>query len=492
MPIIFHHTAILIGLHSVLKKGLVWHRQNFCCILILTLSAPSFFIPLRAKWDNVGLTDSEFKSALEQYANALKVLKDELAALKTEKSKPRPQPWLADEICLDVFIARDKIQEYLAAKESSIQKCLPELSQLDKQLREQIFTIAQTFPLAEWRRILDPPPSAWWWQGEAPEVTDPWNRLDWLCEVLTIPVLTVNFALVVSISSRFLAWGPDALGAFAVIGQSVVAMLSAGAPLTRAGQKIIEQRLRIWRLPKSLWHQVKLMMAVMALFSLLGLQASLPNIAKFYVQRGIAARRKLQTNSALAEYKRAIALDPTNLEAHYRSSVIYEDLQDFTKANSEYRIAMLGGCVEAINNLGRLYIVEKGDAATAASLLARAHTMVQNRADASGCTQADVDLLKYSVSKNLGWAKFIQARYTEARGYLEEAIFLDPERAAPYCLLAQVIESSANEADANTEEIHPDALLAWESCLDYANTLRIEEDEWLNMAEQRLEKTLSD
>ena len=426
-------------------------------------------------------TDSEFNSALKKYTRALKVLKDELAAFEQKKSNQKSGTELSAEICLDVFIARDEIQRYLRDRDPSIRKFLPELSQLDKQLKEQIATIEKRFPLAEWRKILDPPTSAWWWQGEAPDIIHPWDRLDWLWELLTIPTLTINFALVVSISSRFLAGGPDALGAIAVVGQSVVAMLAAGAPLTQAGQKIIEQVLEKLGLPKYLWHEAKLGIAILAFLSLFGLQNSLPNIARIYLKRGITAKDKFPT-SALADYKRAIELDPNNMEAHYRLGAIYEELLEFDKANSEYRIAMLGGCVEAYNNLGRLYIVEEGDAAKAAVLLTRA----QNKVDDFRCTSdTDVKSLSYSLLKNLGWARFIQKRHTEARNYLEEAIKLNPEKAAPYCLLAQVIEEERDES-------HIDALTAWESCLDYANRLSLEEDKWLYMAEQRRKKASSD
>lgn len=453
----------------------------------------------------------EFKDALAQYEGALARLEDELRqwrlylliigfllkrcdriaefpflykfinAVGPQEANQSVEELLSDEICLDVFIARDQLQNYLSEQDPSYSKFLPQLSQLDQRLKKQIKAISQMFPLSEWRKLRTISDVAWWWQGEDPDVVHPWDRLDWLWEALTIPTLTINFALVVSISSRFLAGGPDAFGAIAIVGQSVVAMLAAGAPLTQTGQKIIDQGLQACGLPKYLWHEAKLGIAVATLLSLLGLQTSLPGIARFYVKRGLEERYdKYQATAALKDYKRAIELDPNNMEAHYRLGAIYEDLLDFSQADSEYRVAILGGCLEAINNLSRLYILED-NADDAAAVLSKV-----GRQNAKPCTNVDSDSLEYALSKNLGWARFKQERYVEARNALEAAIELRSDQSAPYCLLAQVIE------DESEDESNAEALKAWSKCLDFALDPLPEEDEWLYEAEQRLNKSQSD
>ena len=42
--------------------------------------------------------------------------------------------------------------------------------------------------------------------------------------------------------------------------------------------------------------------------------------------------------------------------------------------------------------------------------------------------------------KNLGWAKFEQKKYSEAKQYLEKAKELDIQRTSTHCLLAKVQE----------------------------------------------------
>ncbi|NEQ48390.1 MAG: tetratricopeptide repeat protein [Leptolyngbya sp. SIOISBB] len=373
-------------------------------------------------------------------------------------------------------------EQSLAAKQA-----LPKLSSLDDRLRQQSQVIAQMVPLEQWREIVAPLDSAWWWQLEK---VHPWAKLDWLWKLLTVPILTLNFALVVAISSRFLAGGPDAIGAFAVLGQSLVAMFAAGAPLTKSGQQIIERSLKALRLPKYLWYEAKLAIAVIIFLALLGFQSSLPTISASYVRRGTAAQSAQQTTSAAAQYQRAIKLNPNNMEAHFRLGTVYEDLLDIDQAREEYRIAMLGGCIEAYNNLARLYIVNDQDYVAARTLLRQGQSQLENRdsTEVTYCSQAAQDnlvALEYTFFTNLGWAHLRLDNLPDSESQLREAIKLNEEGAAPHCLLAQVLERQ-EEKDLRA------AIPEWNKCFEYARTLNPDEEQWLDMAQQRLSQWESD
>ena len=141
---------------------------------------------------------------------------------------------------------------------------------------------------------------------------------------------------------------------------------------------------------------------------------------------------------------------------------------------------MLGGCIEANNNLGRLYIVEDQDYATAAALLIEGRNQLEEWSDDALCTNVEPSIIRYSLLKNLGWARLKQERHAEAEGYLQEAITLDNQLAAAYCLLAQVLEREDQMAQAQS---------TWSACLAFGIESNPDEDRWIYMAQQRLEST---
>lgn len=183
-----------------------------------------------------------------------------------------------------------------------------------------------------------------------------------------------------------------------------------------------------------------------------------------YNDRAVENYLAAQLPQALSDFSKALELDPNFAETHYNLGSLYEDLHDFERAATEYRLAMLGGLAAAYNNLARLYILQK-DYASAVDLLLK------------GLKLAEHDAEKYALRKNLGWARLGQNRYREAKAELMTAIDLDGEQAPAYGLLAQVLEQLGEKAE---------ALVAWENCLRYASSYRPDEDAWIDLARQRL------
>lgn len=167
---------------------------------------------------------------------------------------------------------------------------------------------------------------------------------------------------------------------------------------------------------------------------------------------------------AVSDFTKALQLDPNFAETHYNLGSLYEDMRDFDRARSEYRLAMLGGLAAAYNNQARLYILEN-DYTAAVDLLLK------------GLMLAEHDAEKYALHKNLGWARLGQGRYAEAKADLLTAIDLDREKAPAYGLLAQALEGLEERVE---------ALIAWENCLRYASSYRPDEDTWIDLARQRL------
>lgn len=187
---------------------------------------------------------------------------------------------------------------------------------------------------------------------------------------------------------------------------------------------------------------------------------------EIYNDRGLVHYLAERLPQAVSDFTKALELDPDFAETHYNLGSLYEDLRDFDRARSEYRLAMLGGLTAAYNNLARLYILEK-DYAAAVDLLLKGLKVAEYKAE------------KYALRKNLGWARLGQGRYAEAKAELLTAIDLDRKQASAYGLLAQALEGLGEEVE---------SLVAWENCLRYASSYRPDEDTWIDLARQRLTK----
>lgn len=194
---------------------------------------------------------------------------------------------------------------------------------------------------------------------------------------------------------------------------------------------------------------------------------SLPNsqqTPEIYNDRGVENYLNYQLPEAVSDLSKSLQLDPNFAETHYNLGLIYEDLQDFDRAGSEYRLAMLGGLAAAYNNLARLHILNE-DYAAAVDLLFK------------GLKLAEYEAENYALRKNLGWARLGQGRYAEAKAELMIAIDLDGKKASAYGLLAQALEELGEKTE---------ALLAWENCLKYASSYQRDEDTLIDLARQRL------
>jgi serine/threonine protein kinase len=133
---------------------------------------------------------------------------------------------------------------------------------------------------------------------------------------------------------------------------------------------------------------------------------------------------------AKSSFTRAIQLDPGGWMPRYNLAVLEEDFGNISTAKTLYRESIMashGDAVHPANNLARLEILD-GNAVEAIKLLANLRPQIRAH--------------RWSIAKNLGWAYFISKDYTRAQSYLQESIEIDSSWADPYCLLAQLHDSS--------------------------------------------------
>ena len=382
-----------------------------------------------------------------------------------------PKNSLSKEKALEILSARDALQKVLKTQEPVAVDILSEVMELDLRLKQNAGRILKVLNLPECRESLPAPPKDWWWHLDSKEV-------NWLIRGLTVITWTGSLGLLANIASRFLSGGVGVLGAAAVVFPSFLTLLEARSELTEAGREGLEKLITKLGIPQYYREEAKFTPLLALSGLLLGFWFALPLISQAYNDRGEKNYQQGQLGAAEENYLRAIALNPDNIYAHHNLGNLYEELQQFDKARTEYLIAVKGDVPEAYNNLARL-LIKKKEYPEAVALL--------NQGLLQAGTQDSFPEDKYNLFKNLGWARFQQGRDTEAEQALKTAtgIASNPEVAqylqnqgSAHCLLAQVLERQKK----------PGAIQQWQQCCWLGSTLNPDEDTWLHLAQKKLQE----
>ena len=393
---------------------------------------------------------------LVRYRKALEYLELSNTSLSTQQA-------------LEILYARDTLQDVLKTQGQVSPEIHQQVTQLDLRLKHKAGRILRVLNLSEYRESLPEPPQDWWWHLDSKQV-------NWLIRGLTVITWTGSLGLLANIASRFLSGGVGVLGVAAVVFPSFLTLLQAKSELTEAGREGFDKLIAKLGISQNCREEAKLG-SLLALFGLLlGFWFALPLISIAYNQEGKKNYEQGQLGTAEENYLRAIALNPDNVDAHYNLGNLYEDLQEFDKARTEYLIAVQGDVPEAYNNLARLFI-QKKEYPQAVALL--------NQGLLQAGKQDSFPEVKYNLFKNLGWARFQQGRDPEAQQALQAAtgIASNPEvaqyirnRGSAHCLLAQVLE----------RQKQPSAIQQWQQCCQLGSTINPDEDTWLHLAHKKL------
>jgi len=371
---------------------------------------------------------------------------------------------------LEILAARDELQRVLTNEPSIPPDLLSQIYDLDAKLKGKADKINRAIALADYRESLPEQPQDWWWQLDS-------KNANLLLKGLAVLTWTGSLGLLANIASRFLSGGIGVVGASAIFFPSFLTMLQARSELTEAGQQQFEKTLIQLGVPHQYREAIKFLTLLMLFSFLLGFWFLIPTISEIYNQQGLRSAKNGNLGTAQENYQRSIALNPDNVSAHYNLGNLYEDLQEFDKAKTEYLIAVQGNVPEAYNNLGRLFIQQKK--------YPEAVSLIQQGLLLAGKTEGPTEV-KYNLFKNLGWARFEQNRNLEAWQALQVAtgIAKNPEIApyianpgSSYCLLAQVLDRQKRPAIAE-----------WQKCNELGSTLNPDEDTWLNLSYQKLQE----
>ena len=408
---------------------------------------------------------------------------------------------LTKEEFLEILLTRDAIRKVLSKIKPSASVIL-KLEKLDSKLKQNAEGLIQFIDLAQYRENFSKSPDAWWWyldihSEEKERKSHPWNRFDWLLRGIRVLVWTGNLALLGTLAALFLSSGSGFWGAVAIAFPSILSLLQAQSELTETGKKGFDRLLEKLKIPQHFHEEAKLVSSLLMTGLLLGIWLKLPSISDGYKREGkqLQARQKI----ALAEekYLKAIELDPDNLDAHYKLATLYEELQDFDKAKKQYLIAAKGGYLDAYNNLAYWYIREnKNDEAVellnqGLKILAKKES---NFEQLTVTEKLNFQTQKYSLYKNLGWARFNQERDEDAIPYLRTAINIAKEPkyqkyirnpGAAFCLYAQVLQKEDKQFS-QAKQYWQQCRQLIESRLAAGETINPEEDRWLYEAKQQL------
>lgn len=357
----------------------------------------------------------------------------------------------------------------LIEKDYSLKKLITRDNKRNKKTKSESppreFTPAIQLP--EWRVSVNPQEKSWWWFLEK-EIPQP--NSDWAWRIASISCWTFSLTLFGDITPRFLIGRPDLFSSFVVSIQSVFTLLAGGSLLTQEGRKALTKIIHR-RFPRQFWSKASMFPSLGLMLLLTLFRISLPLIASWYNHRGWQSYEQGKLLKAESDYQRAIALNPDHIKAQFNLGRLYEDLQEFKQAGTQYKIAFKQEYLPAWNNIARLYILDK-KYSEAEQLLLHLQLRYFDKMD---------NQTKSAFWKNLGWVKWKQENYQEAKDNLEQAIALNTDSeqwAAPHCLLAQVLEELNEQLT---------ALDQWETCLIDHSIYDPDELKWGTIAAERLE-----
>jgi tetratricopeptide (TPR) repeat protein len=184
---------------------------------------------------------------------------------------------------------------------------------------------------------------------------------------LTIAGLTAVAAYMTTFVQLFSTGGITFAESFGLLGQGGL-LLAVIHTLHNTGQEKIKNLLKKLNISPQFHSQATLGITAMLLLASVGVNNSLPQIAKGNYREGEKLYQVGYLEKAQAQYEQAAKIDSNNSDFQIALGKIYESLGDLKEASTHYKVAVKRGTHRAFNNLGRVYISQK-DSITAEALL---------------------------------------------------------------------------------------------------------------------------
>ncbi|MEA5535850.1 tetratricopeptide repeat protein [Crocosphaera sp. XPORK-15E] len=428
-------------------------------------------------------TPAPLQVALKRYKTALNPLETSNISLNKEQ-------------ILEILAARDALQKQLEAEAKISINMWSKLIEQDTRLKQKTYKITQVIDLAEYRESLPISEEAWWWYLDSRESLHPCNRFDWLFRVGKLVFLGVNFTLIGTIATRFFSGGSGLVEIGGFIFSTFISLLQVENALTKARSHGFVKIMNFFKIPEHWYEEIQFSVTFIIFGLLLSILLNFSFFSDVYNKEG--KRFQDSHNLVLAEknYLKAIELDGDNVDAHYKLGTLYEELQDINNAKKQYLIAAKAGYLDAYNNLAYWYIRENKNA-EAVELLTTATNLLAEQDKQSDQLTTDkkrnLEVQKYSIYKNLGWARFKQNRYKDAIPNLLIAKNIADNKdyqpyirnpGAAYCIYAQLLQKQDKQSSEAKENWLQCRQLI-ESRLAAGESINAEEDQWLYEAKRK-------
>jgi len=363
------------------------------------------------------LTDSQ-QDNLTNNLEIERKFQDFAIALSALQSNPQA----SQEMILKALIARDYLQKALSNEDVKSVELLTKLSVLDEQLMRLGEAIATGLHLPQWRKILHPPETNWWWFFEVVKpIAKPegWDQLDWLFNLLTILCLTGTVSFVSKIIPIIFAGGMSLFESVGLLGPSGMVALVLSSMGGGQGQKKLQEAMAKLGISPKFQSEVTFVIAFL-LFT--GAYFFSENLPKYYFKHYISEGERLYKDGKLPEardnFNHALGIkdqDPTDIGKVYVGiGLLEESLGNNVEAVKSYTHALELGNYAVLNNLGRVKISQNELDAAEMYL-----NVGLQRVDAN-----DINI-RYQLHRNLGWVNLEKKRYAMAEMNLVQAIEFD-------------------------------------------------------------------
>jgi tetratricopeptide (TPR) repeat protein len=355
-------------------------------------------------------------------------------------------------VVLTVLLARQHLAKVIAKGSHKPSDLFTEIGDLDEQLKSKagvIISCTGSKTFQRWRDLFQPTEGAWWWFLDR-RVNDAERARTIIWVLLTGFSITLIISVAADVSSRFLVGVPDRLSILSTASQVFLALL-AGSSFTQAGREWVGRLLAAVHVRRGLQPFFGFILALVVLSAIIGFRYSLPAVARSYNQRGVEALRDKKVGAALANFQRAVSLNPDYPEAQYNLANVQETVFDYDKAIASYQktIELSTNFDEAYNDLAHLYLLYRSDYKRALDILSQIFS--KPITDPS---------LKYAAYKNRAWAFMGQDQLALSANDLELAQNIQ-DTAEIHCMRGEVLWRMSAKTEAVDE---------WTKCLKMAKT----------------------
>lgn len=359
-----------------------------------------------------------------------------------------------DSTIRELLSVRDRIATCVQYTDNLPTEIADQICAIDERMKgcSRYLTLRAPPTVESLREVTRPPAESWWWyQGS------PWTAA-WAIGAAIL--LTLAASLIADFARRMLGSDPDELGIGAIALQAVL-VVGAGSTFTGAGRRWMEAQLRRAGVLASVRNNWTFFASLLLVLIVYAGWAYLPRrMAEHYDKR---ARQQCKPEkpelpcdfaAAVRNYQRAISLYSSVEQAHHNLGQLYDTHQyAYEGAAAEYRkaIAINPSYLEAYSDLGRALILQ-GQPLSALRILDDGVARSKQHAP-----RPDTALAVY---KNRAWAEYLlgfddtaeqdakAALNIAAKMAAQGAPELAPNTAPVQCILGKVYSRMKRQAEA--------------------------------------------